>query len=363
MHSSLTSTVCSTPTNDSVEKVIKNDTIRYQRKGYGLISAFLIFFSFFLFMPKLIKLVWPFFVDNMSPAVMFFVIGIGLHNAVFLVSNLGMYVIYKMKLPFFERYRIMEKQWPWESSPEIWNTVLKKTLKTLALCHFVIVPVLILGEIQAGLKMRLDMESFPDLKEIIGQILFFMLSEDFFFYWGHRLLHHPKLYPYIHKIHHEYNITISLCAEYAHPLEFVVSNLLPTNSGPKILGSRVHFATYCIWIIIRLMETADGHCGYEFSWSPYRLLPLSGSSIYHNFHHSHNVGNYGSFFTIWDTLCGTNRHYFKYLANREKKQLAARIQPEFNKMTQKINEDINTQLAKQIEKKLENEVKAEAKME
>jgi len=65
------------------------------------------------------------------------------------------------------------------------------------------------------------------------------------------------------------------------------------------------------------------------------------------------VGNYGSFFTIWDTLCGTNRHYFKYLANREKKQLAARIQPEFNKMTQKINEDRNVQLAKEIEKKLE----------
>jgi len=93
------------------------------------------------------------------------------------------------------------------------------------------------------------------------------------------------------------------------------------------------------------METADGHCGYEFSWSPYRLLPLSGmnffldfksfikgSSIYHNFHHSHNVGNYGSFFTLWDTLCGTNRHFFKYLANKEKKQLAALIQPEFNKI-------------------------------
>ena len=91
-------------------------------------------------------------------------------------------------------------------------------------------------------------------------------------------------------------------------------------------------------------------------------LTLLGSSIYHNFHHSHNVGNYGSFFTIWDTLCGTNRHYFKYLANREKKQLAARIQPEFNKMTQKINEDRNAQLAKEIEKKLDSQLK-EAKEE
>ena len=35
---------------------------------------------------------------------------------------------------------------------------------------------------------------------------------------------------------------------------------------------------------MRVMETVDGHCGYEFSWSPYRLLPFSGSSEYHNFH-------------------------------------------------------------------------------
>jgi len=269
----------------------------------------------------------------MSTNTMYFALVFGFHTGIAAISNLGMYIIYKIKLPFFERYRISDKPWPWENKPELWNTILKKTSKILIINHLVIVPLLLLGDIQAGFKVRLDLESFPSVKEVIGQVIFFMLCEDFFFYWCHRLLHHPKLYPYIHKIHHEYNITISIAAEYAHPLEFLFGNILPTNSGPKILGGQVHFATLLIWTVIRLMETVDGHCGYEFSWSPYRLLPLSGSSIYHNFHHSHNVGNYGSFFTLWDTLCGTNRHFFKYLANREKKQLAALIQPEFNKIS------------------------------
>jgi methylsterol monooxygenase/4-alpha-methyl-delta7-sterol-4alpha-methyl oxidase len=72
---------------------------------------------------------------------------------------------------------------------------------------------------------------------------------------------------------------------------------------------------------MRTLETVDGHCGYEFSWSPYRLLPLSGSSDYHNFHHSMNVGNYGSFFSFWDSMCGTNSTYFraKSEAARERK--------------------------------------------
>ena len=82
----------------------------------------------------------------------------------------------------------------------------------------------------------------------------------------------------------------------------------------------MHMGTLIIWVILRMFETVDGHSGYEFSWSPFRLLPLSGilykilifnfnfkgSANYHSYHHTHNIGNYGSFFTIWDTIMKTN---------------------------------------------------------
>lgn len=58
----------------------------------------------------------------------------------------------------------------------------------------------------------------------------------------------------------------------------------------------MHIATLQLWLMLRIGETIDGHCGYEFSWSPFRLLPFSNSAESHNYHHSHNVGNYGSFF-------------------------------------------------------------------
>jgi len=163
------------------------------------------------------------------------------------------------------------------------------------------------------------------------------------------MLHHPKLYPHIHKIHHEYNITVSIASEYAHPLEILVANILPTALGAKILGSKMHILTYFMWLVIRVMETCDGHCGYEFSWSPYRLLPLSGSSNYHNFHHYQNVGNYGSFFTLWDTICGTNRHYFKFLSKKEKKEIAARISHEYQKMQEQQINDPAQKVAKNNE--------------
>ena len=73
--------------------------------------------------------------------------------------------------------------------------------------------------------------------------------------------------------------------------------------------------------IARVIETTDGHGGYEIPWSPFRLLPLSGSARFHDYHHSHNLGNYGSFFSFWDTLCGTNKKYLEFIAKDEEKKI------------------------------------------
>ena len=95
-------------------------------------------------------------------------------------------------------------------------------------------------------------------------------------------------------------------------------------TGGKLYDYNKEKLIYYITIIfyfrltIRVFETIDGHCGYEFSWSPYRLLPMSGSAEYHNFHHSHNSGGFASFFTYWDTICGTNKDYFIHKSKKEK---------------------------------------------
>ena len=33
----------------------------------------------------------------------------------------------------------------------------------------------------------------------------------------------------------------------------------------------------------------------------------------HDFHHSHNSGNYGGFFMFWDWACGTDAAYKRHL--------------------------------------------------
>jgi methylsterol monooxygenase/4-alpha-methyl-delta7-sterol-4alpha-methyl oxidase len=123
---------------------------------------------------------------------------------------------------------------------------------------------------------------------------------------SHRFLHWRVIYPYFHKIHHEFKVTLSFAAEYAHPLDYLVSSLIPSSIGCNILGPKLHFYSLLCWYVIRITETADGHSGYDFPWSPFRLIPFTNSPSYHDFHHLKNVGNYKTNRRTWDSIFGCN---------------------------------------------------------
>ena len=83
--------------------------------------------------------------------------------------------------------------------------------------------------------------------------------------------------------------------------------------GPIILGS--HLYVIYAWIIIRNLEAADGHAGYDFPWNPLRFLPLYDGPVYHDFHHSRFKGNYAGALHYVDRYFGT---YIKeYLAYKK----------------------------------------------
>ena len=67
-----------------------------------------------------------------------------------------------------------------------------------------------------------------------------------------------------------------------------------------------------VWFPIRYYDNLVGHCGFDFSWDPINLLPFAAGARYHDYHHSVNIGNYGSFLTFWDTIYGTNTVFNKY---------------------------------------------------
>lgn len=236
-------------------------------------------------------------------------------NVALVVMCQGFWALcYWLEHPAIEKYKALEEPWPWNSDDkETWNKLYWKTVCLYTFNIFILNPMLyapFLLDPSLPVPMDCSMEGLPSAFKLCGQMLFCMLMEDLIFHCSHRFLHRPWVYPYIHKIHHEHKVTIGLAASHAHPVEYLLGNVGPTIAGPLILGDRMHFLGVFTWYILRTIEGIEGHSGYDFSWSAFRMLPFGSDFGYHAYHHSHNIGNYSSFFTIWDTVFGSNKAYY-----------------------------------------------------
>ncbi|OMJ82874.1 hypothetical protein SteCoe_16342 [Stentor coeruleus] len=296
--------------------VFQFEKSRVLSKGSSILPALAVVYLYFFILPQFLHKIYvllPY--DNMT--IMYALISALLIAFCSITANLFFYILYTKKIPYFEKFRVSQTPWPWESDPKGYKKQFYSTLKTVLINHLIILPgSSYFGVAVLNTQMNLKFEDLPSGLDLFCSVMFFLIVEDFSFYWGHRLFHTPWMYKKFHKKHHEYKISIGLASSYAHPVEFLFGNLLPVGLGPMILGPKCHIFAWFIWAIIRTFETVDGHSGYDFPWSPFRMIPFSAGAAYHGYHHSHNVGNFGSFLTFWDSLCGTNKSYLGFSAKK-----------------------------------------------
>jgi 4-alpha-methyl-delta7-sterol-4alpha-methyl oxidase len=150
----------------------------------------------------------------------------------------------------------------------------------------------------------------PSLTTIILHLLAYSLSEDFLFYWTHYLTHViPKVYQFMHREHHHYRQPIGLVSMLADPFESATQNQITTWLLPALMPEK-HVLTICLWVLIRIHQTVNAHCGYDLPYITMKwYFPwLFVGARVHDYHHRVGSYNYGSFFTIWDRLNGTYKH-------------------------------------------------------
>lgn len=153
-------------------------------------------------------------------------------------------------------------------------------------------------------QIYLDINDFP-LWWFFLSIPLSLVVHDTYFYWTHRLMHHPRLFRVMHLVHHR-STNPSPWASFAfHPLEAVVESGILT-----ILVFLMPMHPYAILAFLLIMtgENVMGHLGYEFfpSWlTQSRLGKWLNTSTNHNMHHRYFEGNYGLYFRWWDIWMGT----------------------------------------------------------
>ena len=89
---------------------MQKQVVRYERKGFGLMWAFLISVSFFIGVPYFGRILWPYLLDfwkekDLSYPVVFLAVILSLHNLIHFGANVIYYVFYHFEFTIIERYK------------------------------------------------------------------------------------------------------------------------------------------------------------------------------------------------------------------------------------------------------------------
>lgn len=128
---------------------------------------------------------------------------------------------------------------------------------------------------------------------------------DTYFYWMHRLMHHPKLFKKVHLVHHKSTNPTPWTAYAFHPLEATLEALIV----PLLAFTLpVHGAAIGSFFLFQIMYNVYGHLGFELYPKNFHKTWIGrwiNTSVAHNQHHKKFRGNYGLYFLFWDRMMGT----------------------------------------------------------
>jgi len=149
-----------------------------------------------------------------------------------------------------------------------------------------------------------------------------LVLHDAYFYWTHRLMHHPKIFRHVHLVHHSSTNPSPWAAYSFHPLEAVIEAGIFVFIVFTIPAHGLALFFFLIYMIIR---NVLGHLGIEFLPKNFLKNPWFNwhtTTTHHDLHHKHFDHNYGLYFTWWDKWLGTEhpkyRETFEEVASREK---------------------------------------------
>ncbi|KAL5604687.1 hypothetical protein BROUX41_001962 [Berkeleyomyces rouxiae] len=152
------------------------------------------------------------------------------------------------------------------------------------------------------------------------QFPLFLVFTDFWIYWIHRGLHHPRIYKHLHKPHHKWIMPTPFASHAFHPVDGWAQSL-PYHIFPFIFPLQkmayvLLFAFVNFWTIMI-------HDGEYLTDNPV----VNGAAC-HSLHHSKFEVNYGQFFTFLDRLGGTYRRPEAYMFEKELKMSKKTFQKE-----------------------------------
>jgi len=128
---------------------------------------------------------------------------------------------------------------------------------------------------------------------------------DTYFYWTHRLMHHPRIYNWMHRVHHLSHNPSPWAAMSFHPTEA----LIEAGIIVVVFFIPLHPLALFVFFTLSLAVNMIGHLGYEVyprGFAKHWFGKWQNNATHHNMHHQLVRCNYGLYFNFWDTIMRTN---------------------------------------------------------
>ncbi|MFE4104724.1 sterol desaturase family protein [Almyronema epifaneia] len=170
---------------------------------------------------------------------------------------------------------------------------------------FALLAALIMIAYKAGstrLYSSIDQYGWGYLALSFGAIL---VLQDTYFYFTHRILHHPQLFKRIHQGHHRARIPTPWTSFAFEPGEALIHGLFFVG---LVYVMPLHFLTLIAALVTMTLWAIATHLGFELIPPGFSLPWLRRGLIgpvHHAIHHRKHQVHLGLYFTFWDRVLGT----------------------------------------------------------
>lgn len=133
-----------------------------------------------------------------------------------------------------------------------------------------------------------------------------LVLQDTYFYFIHRVFHHPSLFKWLHQGHHRSGDPTPWTSFAFDPAEALVQALF---FAGVVFIVPLHFITLVVLLMTMTIWAVVTHLGFEVFPSSFPHHWLGRWFIgptHHSIHHRKYRLHYGLYFTFWDKLLGTH---------------------------------------------------------
>ncbi|WP_082127390.1 sterol desaturase family protein [Calothrix sp. 336/3] len=192
-------------------------------------------------------------------------------------------------------------------SPPLNSSILRDIqLSLFSTIIFALGAAFIMSEYDLGVTLLYSDLGEYGLWYMLGSFVVILILQDSYFYFIHRIFHHPNLFKWMHSGHHRSgeptpwsSFAFDLPEAIVHAVFFMgIVFIIPLH----IMTLVAVLLTMTVWAVLN-------HLGFEI-FSPSCTSHWLGrwliGSTHHSIHHRNYQVHYGLYFTFWDKLLGTH---------------------------------------------------------